>query len=139
MLLIAACHPKAADVAVTEKYPDGGIKTIKKYRINGNDSLLLRETHFYQNGGKYMEGRYENGLRDSTWTAWLDDGRIWSRGDYLNGLEEGAKIVYHDNGVLFYEGWYKAGKRVDEWRFFDRTGQLIQTIDYGPEGENITR
>lgn len=135
LLLLTACNPKAVDVAITENFPDGAVKSIRKYRIIGPDSLLLRETHYYRNGQKYMEGRYENGLRDSTWTAWLDDGRLWSKGDYQNGKEEGAKIVFHDNGVLFYEGWYTAGKRTGEWRFYDNSGQLIQTIDYGTEGK----
>lgn len=129
-LLITACGPRTVEV-VTDRFPDGNAKTVKIYSVRGKDSTLLKETTFYQNGQKYMEGYYRNGQRDSTWTAWLRDGRIWSRGFYRQGLENGPKEVYHENGQLFYQGQYKNGQRVGVWKFFNTEGELLQTIDYG--------
>jgi len=134
MLWIAACQsgPRNVEV-VAEKFLDGKPKVVRLYQINGIDSLLLRETIYYQTGQKYMEGKFVNGKRDSIWTAWLRDGRIWSRGGYKNGLEDGPKVVYHENGQLFYEGQFRLGRKVGTWKFYSPDGELLQTIQYEPE------
>lgn len=129
ILLLSACGPKTVEV-VTDRFPDGKPKIVKLYKVDGKDSTLLRETTYYQNGQKYMEGWYRNGQRDSVWIAWLRDGRIWSRGFYREGLEDGPKEVYHQNGQLFYKGFYKNGQRAGEWKFYNENGELLQVINY---------
>jgi len=128
-ILLNSCGPKHVKI-VEEKFEDGSPKIVRQYEIKGKDSILLRESVFYQNGQKYMEGKYYNNQRDSIWTAWLPDGKIWSQGGYKQGLEDGPKKVFYSNGSLFYEGQHKMGKRIGVWKFYDSTGNLIQTIDY---------
>ncbi|MGC8864856.1 MAG: toxin-antitoxin system YwqK family antitoxin [Bacteroidales bacterium] len=129
VFLLSACGPKTVEV-VTDRFPDGKPKNVKLYKVDGKDSTLLRETTYYQNGQKYMEGWYRNGQRDSVWTAWLNDGRIWSKGSYREGKEDGLKEVYHQNGQLFYRGYYNNGQRTGEWKFYNDRGDLLQVINY---------
>lgn len=134
VILLVSCQNPPARI-VSETFPDGSPKVVKYYQLNGRDSVLLKEEVFYQSGKRYMMGKYSNGKRDSIWTAWLEDGRVWSKGGYREGLEDGPKEVYHPNGSLFYKGQYKLGKRVGVWEFRNDKGERVQTLDYGPEGE----
>jgi antitoxin component YwqK of YwqJK toxin-antitoxin module len=128
-LLLAGCGSTVVDVVV-EKFPDGKQKIVRKYSIDGKDSVLLKETVFYITQQKYMEGKFVNGKRDSVWTAWLENGQIWTQGSYKNGLEDGIKIVYHENGMKFYEGRFKMGKRVGVWTFYGNDGVIAKRVDY---------
>ena len=128
-VLFTSCGRKTVNI-VKEEFEDGSPKVVRQYEIRGKESILLRENIFYQNGQKYIEGKYTNNQRDSIWTAWLPDGKIWSQGGYKEGLEDGPKKVFYTNGSLFYEGEHKMGKRIGVWKFYDSVGNLIQSIDY---------
>lgn len=128
-LFLISCGEKVVDIVV-EKFPDGAKKTVKRYKIDGKDSVLLKETVYYITQQKYMEGKFLNGKRDSVWTAWLSNGQVWSKGGYKNGLEDGQKEVYHENGFKYYEGQFKEGKRIGKWMFYDKQGKLVKQIDY---------
>jgi antitoxin component YwqK of YwqJK toxin-antitoxin module len=139
-LVLSSCGNRMADVVV-EKFPDGSKKVVKRFDINGKDSVLLKETVYYKTQQKYMEGKYLNGKRDSIWTAWLSNGQVWSKGGYKNGLEEGPKVVYHETGFKYYEGQFKEGKRVGIWLFYNEQGKLVKQLDYDakpPKETNIT-
>jgi antitoxin component YwqK of YwqJK toxin-antitoxin module len=137
-LFLISCGNKVVDV-VAEKFPDGAKKTVKRYKIDGKDSVLLKETVYYQTQQKYMEGNFLNGKRDSVWTAWLSNGQVWSKGSYKNGLEDGPKEVYHETGFKYYEGQFKEGKRGGKWLFYTAQGKLVKHIDYdaNPPQETI--
>ncbi len=40
--------------------------------------------------------------------------------------------AYYEDGTVEREGNYRDEKRVGVWHFYDATGKLTQTTDYGP-------
>jgi len=61
-VLFTSCGRKTVNI-VKEEFEDGSPKVVRQYEIRGKDSILLRETIFYQNGQKYIEGKYTNNQR----------------------------------------------------------------------------
>jgi antitoxin component YwqK of YwqJK toxin-antitoxin module len=47
-------------------------------------------------------------------------------GAFKNGKQEGLWSRFYDNGQLWDEGHYECGKKVGEWKVYDRTGRLKQ-------------
>jgi antitoxin component YwqK of YwqJK toxin-antitoxin module len=92
--------------------------------------VVLKETQYYQDGAKYIEGDYKNGERHGKWTAWHSNGNVWSIGHYKKGVEVGLKTVYHENGEKYYEGKVDGERRIGKWTFWDNEGKEIKTINY---------
>jgi hypothetical protein len=50
---------------------------------------------FHAGGERWLEGRYENGLKVGRWTQWAPDGRKVADGEYREGLTiEGAPVGF---------------------------------------------
>lgn len=129
LIILSSCNGKKVEV-IAEKFDNGQARLVKTYHIKGSDSVLLKEVAYYQTGKIYLEGSYLNGKRNGVWTAWFDNGEIWSKGGYQEGVEHGHKILYHPGGARFYEGNYDMGKQVGIWKFWDKDDNLIKEIDY---------
>lgn len=128
VMFMIACTPEAFEV-VEESYPEGTPKVVRYYN-NESMEVLLKETQYYDDGSKYIEGTFKNGERNGTWQAWYRDGKLWSQGEYKDGLENGTKTVYHDNGQKYYEGRIQDEKRTGTWTFWDKEGNVVKKINY---------
>lgn len=128
LIIIHACQRGQVEV-IHETYKSGSPKIIRYYE-NENDSIPVREIHYYENGQLKLKGEYESGKRTGTWTFWYQNGNIWSTGEYTKGLEHGKKTVYHENGKKYYEGTLHMGKRTGVWKFWDEEGKLIKSVNY---------
>ena len=126
--LLVACDSKPIPF-VEETHSNGTPKLVRYYKSEKKE-VLLKETQYYPDSAKYIEGSFKDGLRDGIWTAWYQDGTIWSTGNYKEGQEFGKKTTYHKNGKKYYEGVIKNGKREGTWTFWDESGEIIKTIDY---------
>lgn len=115
---------------VEETFPDGSPKRVCIYRGKGANRELVKETFFYPNRQKRMEGTYKNKKRDGLWSYWYDNGNLWSQGTYSNGKSEGKRTTYFENGKIRYEGFYKDDMRVGKWKFFEENGSLLKELDY---------
>lgn len=129
-VLMLACTSVKTEEVVEQSYPDGSPKIVKEYAGSGEARKLIKETHYYANHAKYMEGTYTDDKRDGLWTSWYENGNKWSEGNFKNGLDEGARTGYHENGKKYFEGHYKAGKKVGVWKFYDDKGLLQKEVDY---------
>jgi hypothetical protein len=50
---------------------------------------------FHPNGARWLEGRYENGLKVGRWTQWAPDGRKVADGEYHEGQAvQGAPVGF---------------------------------------------
>jgi hypothetical protein len=50
---------------------------------------------FHPDGARWLEGRYENGVKVGRWTQWAPDGRKVAEGQYRDGLMiEGAPVGF---------------------------------------------
>lgn len=126
--VLVACSSPPYEV-VEERFSNGNPKVVKAYKSEAQE-VLLKEVQYYNDSSKYMEGSYKNGKRDGVWTAWYQNGNIWSTGNYKEGLESGKKTVYHENGQKYYEGTIRDEKRQGTWTFWDESGEVLKTINY---------
>lgn len=125
--LFTACNKTSVK---KELYSDGKLKSEKTFKeINGKEQLV-KEVVYHPNGKKYIEGNYDNELRDGYWASWYSNGNLWSEGEFKAGKSNGKRTVYHENGKLYYIGQFDMDKRVGKWTFFDDKGVKVNEIDY---------
>lgn len=115
---------------IEETNTDGSPKRICYYKGKGENREIVRETTFYPNGNRQMEGTYKMGQRDGNWNYWHENGTPWSIGFFKNGKADGKRTTFFSNGKVQYEGNYKEDMRVGIWRFFDEQGRLLKEVDY---------
>lgn len=126
-VFVSACSQKKV---VEATYENGNPKVVKYYQKKGGELELNKETVYYENQQKKMEGSYKARVRDGMWKAWYEDGTIWSEGEYKDGKRDGLGIAYHENGKKYIEGMYRDDVRVGLWRFFDSTGVMVKEVNF---------
>ncbi|MFO8128514.1 MAG: hypothetical protein R6T99_01255 [Bacteroidales bacterium] len=129
LMLLISCGSDVKKV-IESTHEDGTPKTVKYYTIHGDARDLVREVSYYPDGGKRLEGAYENGKRDGKWVYWYENGNKWSEGYFKNGTRSGPGITYHENGQKYVEGRYDNDHRVGVWQFYDKEGNLLKEINY---------
>tara|TARA_B100000508_G_C11465858_1_gene282491 strand:+ start:37409 stop:37837 length:429 start_codon:yes stop_codon:yes gene_type:complete len=73
----------------------------------------------------------EEGRRQGIWKLFTKDGIELSVTVYTDGKKNGHIIVRYPTGIVRYAGRYDMDERVGEWKFYDQSGQLIKTENYG--------
>lgn len=114
--------------------------------IDGNGELLDfyntgedKEWYNYKNGLKHgrfeeysirgyvlISGRFEAGIKDSTWNYYYYTGQIEKTSNYAEGKLNGAYKYYYDNGQLNVEGEYSDGKKDGIWTWYTNKGTIDQ-------------
>lgn len=144
IMLLCSCTADKPVEKITERYPSGDKKqslwiypdgTIKKentWFING-----IKETevpykdgvphgHFRQwthMGSVILEGEYEKGKREGTWTSKYPDKKKKGELYYKNGHAVGDWLGVHPNGNPAYEEHYSAeGDSIGTWRKWYKNG-----------------
>lgn len=128
-LILHGCSPEIERVVV-KTYPDGSVELEQYYLFEKNDSVLIKETGYYADGQKRIEGEFKDGKRDGKWTYWFANGNKWSEARYKNDIREGKSTVWHENGKKYFEGQYRNGERHGNWRFWKENGELLKEINY---------
>lgn len=78
--------------AFVDLHPNGAQRQVCLF-VGGKPSGLYRA--FHSGGERWLEGRYENGLKVGRWTQWAADGRKVADGEYREGLTvEGAPVGF---------------------------------------------
>jgi hypothetical protein len=78
--------------AFVDLHPNGAQRQACPF-VDGKPSGLYRA--FHPGGERWLEGRYENGLKVGRWTQWAADGRKVADGEYREGLMiEGAPVGF---------------------------------------------
>ena len=133
LVFLFACQPKLEEL-VSETYPDGKAKRIQYFKGEGDQRYLARDVFLYPDGTKKVEGWYNQaGKKDGKWTYWYQDGKKWSEGYFTNGIDDKLRTTWHENGQMHYRGKYNKGKRVGTWKFYDENGKVTKEIDYDKE------
>jgi hypothetical protein len=79
--------------AFIELHRDGGGRRQVCPFVGGRPTGLYQA--FHPDGGRWLEGRYENGVKVGRWTQWASDGRRVADGDYRDGqMVEGAPVGF---------------------------------------------
>lgn len=129
-LSIFSCSRNMIVENIVEQYDDGSRKVVHYYQEKGNGEMTwIRETWFYQEGMKHLEGPIVNGKRNGDFKAYYKSGTVLSEGNFIDGKREGKAIVYHENGKIKYEGFYQNGKECGIWKFYDEDGNLYNEVN----------
>ena len=76
----------------------------------------------YENGPKWVEGRYSNGLHDGLVTMWRDDGTLFTEEHYSCGKKDGKLTWWHPNGKRQMQVDWVLGKKDGLWLEWDTNG-----------------
>jgi hypothetical protein len=68
--------------AFVDLHPNGARRQVCLF-VDGKPSGLYRS--FHPGGERWLEGRYENGIKVGRWTQWAADGRKVADGEYREG------------------------------------------------------
>lgn len=99
-----------------------------------NNSGEIKPGDYYEyhpSGGIKIRGFYNNNLkREGLWISYYENGTKWSEAYYLNGLRDGHSLTFYPNGKVRYIGEYKADQKIGEWTFYDEAGNISKTEKY---------
>lgn len=126
--LLSACTPD--DTAKNEKEKD---ENIEQYQALKTLDRNGKYTEWYP-GHKQIkiEGRKDDqGRRQGIWKLYTKDGVELSITVYKDGKKDGHIIVRYPTGILHYKGQYDMDTRIGEWKFYDQSGQLVNTENFG--------
>lgn len=98
--------------------------TLKDGKQDGKTSV------FYQSGKLKEERFYQNGLRDSIWTTWSEQGIRLAIASFHNDVKDGNWIIWDEKGIKRYDMYYRSGEKVGRWKMWDESGKLIQEKSY---------
>ena len=129
-LAIFSCSRNIIVEDITEQYEDGKSKVVHYYQEKKNgERVWIKETWFYQEGMKHLEGPIVDGKRNGEFKAYYKSGNVLSEGNFVDGKREGKATVYYENGKVNYEGFYKNGRECGIWKFYDEEGNLYNEIN----------
>ena len=130
LISIFSCSRNVIVEDVVQKYEEGNKKVVHYYKENRKgERTWVKETWFYQEGMKHLEGPIADGKRNGTFKTYYKSGSLLSTGDFKDGKREGKAVVYHENGKVYYEGFYKEGKECGVWKFYDEKGNLYNEVN----------
>ncbi|PCJ26527.1 MAG: hypothetical protein COA97_05460 [Flavobacteriales bacterium] len=116
---------------------DKPIGVFKYYYDSGN--LQVKMTHYdsetysnvyYKTGEIKATGKYENQLKDSTWTYYDIEGYKKAEEFYLNGKNEGTWKSYYNTGQIAEEKEYSNDFEDGIWNQYFITGKPKLTATY---------
>ena len=86
---------------------------------------------YHPNGAVKMRGKLnDNGMRHGLWISFYDNGIKWSEAYYIDGVLDGHSITFFPNGKVRYIGEYKNGDKTGTWKFYDEAGELVKEENY---------
>ena len=113
---IFSCSRNIIIEDIIEQYDDGGSKVVHYYQEKNNgEKVWIRETWFYQEGMKHLDGPIVNSKRNGEFKAYYKSGNVLSEGN--------------ENGNVNYEGFYKNGRECGIWKFYDEEGNMYNEVN----------
>ena len=130
--MLISCNPKKTETIVVDTWADGKAKKTREYITDKDgNKILYKETMFFNNQNKFIEGTYDpKQERDGVWTSWFENGKKNSQGTFVNGKENGKYTVWYPNGNIHYYGQYKNGEKTGKWKFYDEAGNLMKETNF---------
>lgn len=110
---------------------NNGVKSKETYIDNGKENGI--EKGWYKNGKLAYIGHYKNGIPNGKWNVHDEKDESWYIRTYRNDTLDGYTYEYNidSNGIVkIVEGYYKSGKEVGVWKWFDQDSTLTQTSTY---------
>ena len=90
-----------------------------------------KTVEYHPNGNIKMEGNLnDDGLRQGLWIAYYENGTKWSESYYVDGIRDGHSLSFFPNGRVRYVGEYKNDIKVGTWKFYNEDGSLATEETY---------
>lgn len=127
LTFIIACSEESKKKEKKEEQDIEQYSSLKTTDKNG------RYTEWYPGHEKIkIKGRKdEKGRRQGVWKLFTKDGVELSVTVYNDGKKDGHIIVRYPTGIVRYSGQYDMDERIGEWKFYDQSGQLTKTENFG--------
>lgn len=126
---LISCTKNEIKEEIISRHEDGSRKETFCYQIEDGEKVYVRETWYYMEGMKHLDGPIENGKRNGKFETYYKSGRLLSSGEFVDGAREGKAAVYYENGNIHYEGNYKNGKECGVWKFYHEDGKLYKEVN----------
>ena len=133
-LVLVACGGNEQDKETTEfetTFEDVVTDALKQPEIVDTISKPGETIEYYPNGAIKMRGKLnEEGNRQGLWVSYYDNGTKWSESYYDNGIVDGHSITFFPNGKVRYIGEYKQGEKSGVWKFYDESGEFVKEENF---------
>ncbi|GAB4301517.1 MAG: hypothetical protein Kow0068_24420 [Marinilabiliales bacterium] len=137
LIMLIACGEKL-EKQIDSSYPSGLPSKVSYYKWVGDKKVVVKEIRYYTNGEKEVEGEYNDlHQKEGKWTYWYENGKKWSEGTFKNGLSDGKFTIYYQSGKKNYEASYKQGVPHGEWIFYDEYGKKYKKVIF-KNGEKVS-
>lgn len=101
-----------------------------EYTTEGSDLRHGPAKAWFENGKQRLEGYYQEGMKNGTFTYWHPNGQVAASGEFKNDQFHGMWVWYHENGLKSSIGKYDGGALVGEWRWWGEDGRLAKQKVY---------
>ena len=126
----SSCGDKMEKEVVTKHHNDAA-KKVHHFVYRGNEKIVKKVTLYTINGNKEKEGELKDNKKDGIWSYWyIENGQKWMEESYENGLLDGQTTVWYKSGEKEYVANYKKGKPHGEWIFYDADGNKTKKAIY---------
>ena len=75
-------------------------------------------------------GKIIEGYKEGEWKFFYPNGKYLGLNVFFEGEKNGKIEKYYENGQLEFEGQYKNDRKIGEWKWFDESGNIIDTQTY---------
>lgn len=121
------------DTVLSIAFSNEGTPVSIKIKQNGKE-LYYRFFNSFKLMEKWqLKGNIPNGEAK----AWFEDGDINSVHYYKDGLQDSIYIVYSENGQKIISGQYNKGKKIGKWEYFSSNGQPAGIEVYDVDGQKL--
>ena len=87
---------------------DTSVEVDSTVEISEDVTTSDKTVEYHPNGNIKMEGNLnEEGQREGLWVAYYEDGTKWSESYYVNGIRDGHTLSFYPNGQVRYVGEYR--------------------------------
>ena len=134
ILLLWGCSTDKAAEKITQRYP-GGDK--KKSLWVYPDGSIKKENTWFVNGIKETEVPYKDGSPHGLFRQWTHKGNVILEGRYEMGKREGTWTCRYPDKKKKGERYYRDGHPVGDWEGFYPDGQKAFEEHYDDNGDTV--
>ena len=126
------------------KFDNGQLRLEREEALLSDDTVVSDGAYieYYEDGQKFCQGEYENGVINGEWTYWHPNGQVCKVIQYKKGKPDGAIEVFRADGTLDGLQSYSNGVRDGEWISYYEDGKTpkikLTIIDGKLDGERTT-
>lgn len=96
--------------------------------LNGQKDGIGKK--YYQTGELLEESNWKEGKLNGLYRTYFQEGKIYLECNYLEGQRNGSFKTWFADGTPELEAFYINGVQDKDWKYFDKTGNLLYTLKF---------